>query len=31
LVKGEGANWMDTQRKDLAAYEYLCRIGEAKQ
>lgn len=22
---------MDTERKNLAAYEYLCRVGEAKQ
>ncbi|KAK9474066.1 uncharacterized protein V1510DRAFT_374331 [Dipodascopsis tothii] len=24
-------NWMDKQRKVLAAYEYLCHIGEAKE
>ena len=24
-------NWMDKQRQFLAAYEYLCHIGEAKQ
>ncbi|KAL8808201.1 MAG: hypothetical protein Q9182_000265 [Xanthomendoza sp. 2 TL-2023] len=24
-------NWMDKQRKFLAAYEYLCHIGEAKE
>lgn len=24
-------NWMDKQRKNLQAYEYLCHIGEAKQ
>lgn len=24
-------NWMDRQRHDLAAYEYLCHIGEAQQ
>ncbi|KAF3925345.1 hypothetical protein ABW20_dc0109411 [Dactylellina cionopaga] len=25
------ATWMDTQRKYLKAYEYLCHIGEAKE
>lgn len=24
-------NWMDKQRKNLQAYEYLCHIGEAKE
>ncbi|CAB4438667.1 unnamed protein product [Rhizophagus irregularis] len=24
-------NWMDQQRKNLQAYEYLCHIGEAKE
>lgn len=24
-------NWMDKQRHDLAAYEYLCHVGEAQQ
>ncbi|KAK4688659.1 Ras GTPase-activating-like protein IQGAP2/3, partial [Tremellales sp. Uapishka_1] len=24
-------NWMDRQRHDLAAYEYLCHVGEAQQ
>ncbi|KAK9451867.1 uncharacterized protein V1518DRAFT_409778 [Limtongia smithiae] len=24
-------NWMETQRKSLQAYEYLCHIGEAKE
>lgn len=24
-------NWMDSQRKHLQAYEYLCHIGEAKE
>ncbi|KAI9140363.1 hypothetical protein BKA69DRAFT_1080627 [Paraphysoderma sedebokerense] len=28
--KGNGF-WMDEQRKNLQAYEYLCHIGEAKQ
>lgn len=27
----EGRNWMDKQRRFLAAYEYLCHIGEAKE
>ncbi|SPO07645.1 related to Ras GTPase-activating-like protein IQGAP1 [Cephalotrichum gorgonifer] len=27
----EGRNWMDKQRQFLAAYEYLCHIGEAKE
>ncbi|KAL8918782.1 MAG: hypothetical protein Q9172_005269 [Xanthocarpia lactea] len=27
----EERNWMDKQRKFLAAYEYLCHIGEAKE
>ncbi|KAI9184142.1 iqgap- protein [Blastocladiella emersonii ATCC 22665] len=26
-----GRSWMDEKRKNIAAYEYLCRIGEAKQ
>jgi Ras GTPase-activating-like protein IQGAP2/3 len=26
-----GRTWMDTQRQYLAAYEYLCHIGEAKE
>ncbi len=25
------SNWMDKQRENLQAYEYLCRIGEAKE
>lgn len=24
-------NWMDKQRKNIQAYEYLCHIGEAKE
>lgn len=24
-------NWMDRQRHALAAYEYLCHVGEAQQ
>lgn len=24
-------NWMDRQRHDLQAYEYLCHVGEAQQ
>ncbi|KAI9223094.1 hypothetical protein BC828DRAFT_345326 [Blastocladiella britannica] len=28
---GGRSSWMDEKRKNLAAYEYLCRIGEAKQ
>jgi Ras GTPase-activating-like protein IQGAP2/3 len=28
---GFGRNWMDKQRQFLAAYEYLCHIGEAKE
>lgn len=24
-------NWMDRQRKELIAYEYLCHVGEAQQ
>nr|CAG8474586.1 11600_t:CDS:10 [Entrophospora candida] len=35
LQKTEGKrssrNWMDQQRKNLQAYEYLCHIGEAKE
>ncbi|TQS32392.1 hypothetical protein Golomagni_07287, partial [Golovinomyces magnicellulatus] len=27
----EGSKWMDKQRQFLAAYEYLCHIGEAKE
>lgn len=27
----ESRNWMDKQRQFLQAYEYLCRIGEAKE
>ena len=23
--------WMDSEREDLVAYEYLCRVGEAKE
>ncbi|ODQ63674.1 hypothetical protein NADFUDRAFT_28700 [Nadsonia fulvescens var. elongata DSM 6958] len=26
-----GKNWMDKQRKNLQAYEYLCHVGEAKE
>lgn len=25
------SNWMDRKRHDLAAYEYLCHVGEAQQ
>ncbi|KAJ9605731.1 iqgap- protein [Cladophialophora chaetospira] len=34
VAKGYGwgdRNWMDKQRQFLAAYEYLCHIGEAKE
>ncbi|KNE54572.1 hypothetical protein AMAG_00539 [Allomyces macrogynus ATCC 38327] len=27
----QNRSWMDVKRKNIAAYEYLCRIGEAKQ
>lgn len=27
----QNSNWMDRQRHDLAAYEYLCHVGEAQQ
>ncbi|KAF1990252.1 putative ras GTPase activating protein [Aulographum hederae CBS 113979] len=27
----QASNWMDKQRQYLAAYEYLCHIGEAKE
>ncbi|ORZ38843.1 hypothetical protein BCR44DRAFT_42807, partial [Catenaria anguillulae PL171] len=30
-LAGGQRSWMDEKRKNLAAYEYLCRIGEAKQ
>ena len=30
-VGQKGQNWMDHERQNLAVYEYLCRIGEAKQ
>ncbi|KAJ3397220.1 hypothetical protein HDU92_000100 [Lobulomyces angularis] len=33
LEKGtaKDSNWMDAERKNLQAYEYLCHIGEAKE
>jgi hypothetical protein len=27
----QNTNWMDRQRHALAAYEYLCHVGEAQQ
>ena len=30
-VRRNSRDWMDQQRKNLQAYEYLCRIGEAKE
>jgi hypothetical protein len=24
-------SWMDKERRNMQAYEYLCRIGEAKE
>ncbi|KAK7207258.1 hypothetical protein BZA70DRAFT_270854 [Myxozyma melibiosi] len=30
-IKTGSRNWMDNQRKNIQAYEYLCHIGEAKE
>ncbi|CAG8564365.1 5605_t:CDS:10 [Paraglomus occultum] len=30
-IRRNSRDWMDQQRKNLQAYEYLCRIGEAKE
>jgi Ras GTPase-activating-like protein IQGAP2/3 len=28
---GKNAQWMEEERKNIQAYEYLCHIGEAKE
>lgn len=27
----KGSQWMEDERKNIQAYEYLCHIGEAKE